>query len=345
MSRVRTRILQGFDDPSFPSARWQALLQAGPTDTIFLTHPWQRAWWESFGRGRLLLIVAERDGEPVALAPLFAEAGMVFFVGSGGSDYLDFVGDVAAPGVLEALLAAARAQVDGFLGFRFYLVPDDSPTGPALRAAAAAAEPAGLACFDEGCLPAPVLELTARPEEASAATRKQSLLRHERHLARTGDLAVTHLSDGGAILPHLPEFFRQHIARWEATPHPSLFLDPAQQAFYERLCRVVGPAGWLRFTRVDWNGQAVAFHFGACYRQSFLWYKPSFDVGMARRSPGEVLLRQLLLAAIGEGADTFDFGIGDEAFKARFATRVRQIRTWGLYPAGAAPAPSEDAGA
>jgi CelD/BcsL family acetyltransferase involved in cellulose biosynthesis len=39
-----------------------------------------------------------------------------------------------------------------------------------------------------------------------------------------------------------------------------------------------------------------------------------------------------LLAAVTEGVHTFDFGLGDEAFKHRFANRVVNVRTWGLYP-------------
>ena len=62
------------------------------------------------------------------------------------------------------------------------------------------------------------------------------------------------------------------------------------------------------------------------------WYKPSFDPAFARRSPGEVLLRALIEQAHVEGATYFDFGLGDEAFKARFATERRPLLTVGLYP-------------
>ena len=135
-------------------------------------------------------------------------------------------------------------------------------------------------------------------------------------------------------MPHLDSFFAQHIARWQATPFPSLFREPAQRQFYRTLSTQAADTGWLRFTRLDWDGHPIAFHFGACYEGSYLWYKPSFDVELARQSPGEVLLRQLLLAAMVEGAETFDFGLGDEAFKQRFATRTERVRNWGLYPAG-----------
>jgi CelD/BcsL family acetyltransferase involved in cellulose biosynthesis len=327
---VRTRILDGFDSTAFGRADWDRLVRAGGTDVVFNTWEWQRAWWESFPREQILLIVAERDGQPVALAPLFVDDGMVYFVGSGGSDYLDFVGDVSDSEVLDALLRAAIDRVPGFIGFRFYHVLDSSPTGELLRRAASRL---GLNFAEEGRLVAPALSL-ADSYVAQSAAQKTSLVRHERFYSRSGHLAVSHVRDGREIVPHLPDFFEQHVARWAATPHRSLFCDARHRAFYERLARSAADSSWLRFTRVEWEGRPIAFHFGFCYRGSFLWYKPSFAIELARRSPGEVLLRQLLLAAIGEGSHTFDFGLGDEPFKRRFATHVNTVRTWGLYRAG-----------
>ena len=62
-SSITTRILKGFDDPSFGRKGWEKLLAMN--DTIYLTWEYQRTWWEAFQRGRLLLIVAERDHERV----------------------------------------------------------------------------------------------------------------------------------------------------------------------------------------------------------------------------------------------------------------------------------------
>ena len=133
---VATRLAVGFDDDVVRPSLWPRLLAAGDTNEVFLTPEWQRVWWETFGRGQLLLIVAERNGEPIALAPLFADSGMIFFVGSGGSDYLDFIGDICDNEVLDAILLTARRAVADFVGFRFYHVPDRSRTGELLRQAA-----------------------------------------------------------------------------------------------------------------------------------------------------------------------------------------------------------------
>jgi CelD/BcsL family acetyltransferase involved in cellulose biosynthesis len=305
------------------------LLDRSPHATVFQTPEFLRAWWASFSRGTLLLLLVERDDAPVALAPLFADGGMVFSLGSGSADYLDVLGDTRDPEVLVALLGAARDQTPGFLGIRLYHLREDSPTGPRL---AEAARRLGLEFHEEESHGAPALDAGIGGEGLLAASRKRSLLRHERGLSREGDVRVEHLSRAEEIVPCLPGFFEQHVRRWAGTGHPSLFLDPQQRAFYERLAREAGAAGWIRFTRVLWRERPVAQHFGFCHRGVWLWYKPTYEVELARHSPGEVLLRHLLLQAHAEGCKTFDLGLGEEAFKARFSSAVCRLTTWGLYP-------------
>lgn len=325
---LTTRLYEGFDDPAVEALDWDALLRAGGTDTVFLTRPYLRAWWSAYGRGRLLLVGVEGDRGPLAVAPFFADGGMVFPVGSGGSDYLDFVGGIEEPGVVEAILETAADAVPGFLGVRLYHVPDASPTGERLGRAASGL---GWGVHDEGDLVAPALDL-GDPGVVSAAIDRKSLRRHDRWFRNQGDLVVEHLRAGEEIAPRLEAFFDQHVRRWEGTGHPSLFEDRAHRAFYRTLVDEAGDAGWLRFTEVRWNDRPIAFHFGFHHRGTYLWYKPAFEIELARRSPGEVLLRHLIRAADEEGAETFDFGLGDEPFKHRFATRVPRVRTWGLYP-------------
>src|SRR5262249_4910898 len=161
---------------------WQRVLSRSDTNVVFLTREWQQTWWESYGRGTLLFAAARQDGRLVALAPLFAEDGMVYFVGSGGcgSDYLDFVGDISAPETLDGLLAAVRDRVPHFVGFRFYLIPDASRTGMLLRGAAGRL---GLQLCDEGGFPAPVLDLHT-PWAIEGILSKKTLRQAERFLER-----------------------------------------------------------------------------------------------------------------------------------------------------------------
>ena len=311
-------------------ARWRALAACGDTNTVFQQPYWQRTWWEVHGRGELAVVsVVDDDGRVVAVAPLFIDGAMAFLVGSGGSDYLDFIGDAARPGVVEAIVGAVFSRFPGLLGLRLYHVPDASRTGARLQQAAGAL---GLACHDEGDLAAPALALGADGDAGRQAAARTSLRRHERACAAAGTLTVEHLRGAEQIVPRLDAFFDQHRRRWRDTAFPSLFDDAAQRHFYRRLAEGADADFGLRFTVVAVDGRPWACHYGFTFGGSYLWYKPSFEIEFARHSPGEVLLRQLLLAAVDEQAQVFDFGLGDEAFKHRFADRCPRVRNWGVYP-------------
>ena len=66
-------------------------------------------------------------------------------------------------------------------------------------------------------------------------------------------------------------------------------------------------------------------HFGFCYGDRFLYYKPAFEPDLAKLSPGVFLLEHLLQTAVKENAREFDFLIGDQPYKYRFATATRTV--------------------
>jgi CelD/BcsL family acetyltransferase involved in cellulose biosynthesis len=305
------------------------LVQQGKTNEIFLTWQWQKVWWDVFGRGTLLLILAEKEGIPVFIAPLFADQGMVFFIGSGGSDYLDFIGHPPDHQSLTEMLNIAKENTPDFEGFLFYHIPEESDT-PLILSELARNNGMQICQHDE--MLAPKLEMDISTVKLSEAVNKKSLVRHEKWFIRNGVLKICHFQYNKEIQPLLDEFFQQHIDRWIETPYPSQFLKPDERDFFKRLSETLSETGWLRFTSVIWNGIPVAFHFGFNYDGSFFWYKPSFNISFRKYSPGEVLLRNLLIKAIDERAHTFDFGLGDEDFKRRFATKNIKVKSWGLYP-------------
>lgn len=318
---IKTHVYESFNDPTLGAEQWNPLLCVGDTDVMFLTWQWQRAWWETVGRGRLLLIATERAGQLVAIAPLYAECGMVFFVGSGNSDYLDFVGDVSDPQILTALLATATECVPDLVGFRLYCIPEQSRTGSRLQAAA---ERLGLVCYVEETWPAPQVHLAEQREAVLAAVNGSSLRKRECYYRKRGVLELRQSSDGEMILPQLEQFFAQHRSQWGES-------DYGNPAFLTRLTQVAALTGWLRFSRLDWEGRPIAFEYGWRYRDTYFGGPSCFAGDLARRSPGQVLLRQLLLAACAEGLSKYDLGIGDEPYKLRYATNINCVHTWGLY--------------
>jgi CelD/BcsL family acetyltransferase involved in cellulose biosynthesis len=214
------------------------------------------------------------------------------------------------------LLSEALEATPGARGFLLRRIPDEGGT------------PARLESLGQGwwvtrldSIEAPTMDMWAAQE----ALKKKSLKRHESVLSRAGDLETVRLNRAEEVLERLPLFFDQHIRRWQNTPSPSLFLVPRRQEFYRLLVRNLAESGSLRYTELRLDGRMVAAHLGAYYEGQFSWYKPTFEPTLAKLSPGEVLLKRLIEQAAEEGAREFDFTIGDEAFKKRFATRVRVV--------------------
>jgi CelD/BcsL family acetyltransferase involved in cellulose biosynthesis len=323
--------LETWESPSDLSAEWNGLLERSPAYSVFQTFPWHVSWWRAFGDSHELCVILAHSGSRlVGIAPMMVtrERGangqarrQLHFIGSTNhaSDYCDFIVDPAVPEALDALLEAVCAGSNGCSRIDLSHFPSHSPNQARTREYFRRLGERAAVDFEAD---APVRILGDRQADLKAAN-KSSLKRHTGYFRKSGDLRFHRCANEAEILGYLERFFEQHRARWARTDTPSQFVDPAQQAFYRQLVRELLPHGWLRFDVVLFNGEPLAFHFGFEYRHRFIWYKPTFDMQFASRSPGEVLIKFLLEDAIERDLEEFDFTAGSEAFKYRFANRVR----------------------
>ena len=316
-----------FDDPALPAA-WARVLAVSDVRPITQTLEWQRTWWHALGRGTLLLLVAERDGQPVAIAPLFHDEGMIFFCGVGEADWHDVLGAGHDPDVLAALLAAAIERTPGFLGFKLHFIPEFSRTAAAL---AVATERLRLDCYEMDSIVSVEVDIAADPDAVRGAVSR-SMRKAENFFHKNGGLVVQRLTTAAEVLPFLPEFFEMHLARWRLKGIDSDYVRPDVRAFLERWIEVSAAAGWLRVIRLEWNGGTLGidlnWHFGTT-QHAGQWV---IDTRFMDRSPGQILLRHAVLMALDAGMHTYDLGLGDQAYKFRLPGRAVACPSWGLYP-------------
>jgi hypothetical protein len=104
----------------------------------------------------------------------------------------------------------------------------------------------------------------------------------------------------------------------------SHFLQPRTRNFYQALVDELDPSRQLRFGVLELAGQPIAYHFGFELDRKLVWYQSAFDVGYWEYSPGEVLLGELLRYARERGLREFDFTIGREAYKSRYANQYTE---------------------
>ena len=331
MDSIRTTRLESWNGPADLGAQWNGLLERSPGCSVFQSFPWHVSWWRAFGDSHeLFLILAHSGTRLVGIAPMMVcrDRGAngqarrrLHFIGSTNhaSDYCDFIVDPAVPEALDAMLEAVCAGGEGLSRVDLSHFPGHSPNQARTREFFESRGERVAVDFEAA---APVRMLGDRQADLKAAN-KSSLKRHAAYFRKAGDLRFHRCASEAEMLGYLEPFFEQHRARWAQSDTPSQFLDPAQQDFYRNLVRELLPHGWLRFDVVLFNGAPLAFHFGFEYRRRFLWYKSAFDMQLASRSPGEVLIKLLLEDAIHRQLEEFDFTAGSEAFKYRFANRVR----------------------
>lgn len=136
------------------------------------------------------------------------------------------------------------------------------------------------------------------------------------------------------IAADLGILFRLHDARWAERPDSSSFSDPAIRAFHLEFARAALERGWLRLSVMEVDGVPIAALYGWLIGGRWSYYQAGFDPAWSRHSPGFLLLAETIREAIDDGASEYDMLLGDEAFKRRFATSSRRVRTVVLAPRG-----------
>ena len=319
---LEVTVKRSFEYLSDGGNEWDELVSNSTSNSIFQTSSWLRACTDTYCDATNLLVTEVRANDRLIAAAAFRERdGVIGFAGRERSDYCDLIlsRDLDEDGAIkaaEALLVAARDASTKFRHFLLARIPIENQTARLLQSPR-------FRLFTQvrRYAVAPSMEMAV----ASEKLRKKSLHRHEKGLQRAGKLESHTFTHAADIFPKLDDFFAQHIERWAATSTPSLFLEAKHREFYRRMIENLDPTGWLRFTVIQLDGKMIAAHLGWFYQGRFYWYKPTYDIKMKTKSPGEVLLKRVIEQAVADKAEEFDFLIGDKTYKSRFATKARKL--------------------
>jgi CelD/BcsL family acetyltransferase involved in cellulose biosynthesis len=299
---------------------WDDLVGRSFTNSVFLRAAWLEGWRSTHGRNaRLVTPLVYLDDRLVAAAALEHVNGTLRFAARGYADYADFVVDGtlddvdyyrAVEGICEHAMATTGARQ-----LELTRLPSHS------RSVAALDQSHSLHLTQTASVQAPQMSM----DHVADRLRKKSIVRHARKLAKLGELECKTTSEFDIANDAMESFFDLHVRRWQSTPTPSLFNQDSARAFYKAIARNLADIGCLRFSTVRLDGRLVAAHFGMMHEGVFTFYKPAFEIELAKLSPGEVMLKHLFEQARDECAQVFDFTIGDEPYKFRFATSSQEI--------------------
>ena len=301
-------------------AEWDRLWHSDDRGEIFQNYAWVRAFWSGYGKELELCTIVVRDRNRIlGILPLAVHAGILRFLGSPRSDYNDIVcEEFSAAAVLE------RALDDLLQLATWNRCILDNVSELSRIARYLPLLPPRLKSHLQRFVASPCPTITLNGGETLRKSVRTHVRRQSRKLERLGGFTFRHMENEPGIERHLNVLFRQHMERQAFRHEPSQFAGTQSREYFRAMALDASLRPWLRFGVLELESQPLAYHFGFEANGKYLWYKPSFSIDYYDYSPGELLLSEVVKNAAESGLREVDLTIGDEPYKLRFATHVRQ---------------------
>ncbi len=305
---------------------WNELLSASVSNSPFLRHEYQSAWWEHRGGGewqnaQLILVSASEGGKLIGIAPLFIADydGQRALMLNGSieiSDYLDLIvrPEDHAP-FINGLLDFLASQLAGnWRGIDWYNLPDSSPTLTALKEESTKR---GWTHLEEMYQPTPRIPLSRSFDDYLASVEKKQ--RHEirrktRRAEDSGRGVRWFISDMQDPEAEIDAF----IKLMEHDENKAKFLTDSMRAQMRAIIRAAHAGGWLWLAFLEVDGERAVASLNFDYDNKLWGYNAGVDRTYMDLSPGWVLLSYVLQWCCENNRTEFDFMRGDEEYKYRF---------------------------
>lgn len=334
---MQLKVIQNVEEFKSLAEAWNDLLACCSASHVpFLRHEYLETWWETLGggewnSGELFIIIWQQDnGELRGIAPLFFTHNRegipsLMLIGSIEiSDYLDLIvrpGDL--PEFVESILQLAETQSQlPWQCVDWYNIPEESPTLPALQAAA---ERRGWVYRQERLQPCPFIPLPGDWETYLASLDKKQ--RHEirRKMRRaeenTPPVRWYIVEDASRLDEEIDDFLSLMIQ----DPDKERFLTQVMRTQLSRSVHVAFQAGWLQLAFLEVGGVKAASYLNFNYAGHIWVYNSGLNYALRELSPGWVLLGYLLKWANDHKRLAFDFMRGGEEYKYRFGGLNRYV--------------------
>lgn len=176
----------------------------------------------------------------------------------------------------------------------------------------------------------PFIALDGGTWEEYLASRSRHFRRRvrylERALRRGRQVRFRRTRSEAELAEDLETFFNLHERRWRSRGGSSA-IDDRSREFHRTFAASALLRGWLRLWLLELDGEPVAAWYGWRLGDVYSHYQAGFEPSRADLSVGFVLLAHTIRSAIEEGAAEYDFLLGGEPYKRRFATNERSVQT------------------
>lgn len=300
--QVRIEAVRGSDAFARVRDEWNDL--ATRVDApLFIRAGWIERWFEAFGGGSPVLLVARRDGAMAGVLPLYRRAGMTLTMSNVHSPLFDVTAD--DPEVAVALWQRA-IELSGRRLSVFSL--RDAPFGlPALDVAAGRA---GRRPWVRSEWVVPHIDVAGTDWDDYSSARGKSLRRTvRRHRGRLEEVAplCMEVVPAERIDAALTEALQIEESGWKGDQNSAMASRDDTLRFYTEIARWLASHDWLRLMILRHGDRAIAFEY--IVDDADTWYplKAGYDDALAEHSPGVIMQWDVLEAAFSQGIAKYDY--------------------------------------
>ncbi len=311
---------------------WAALGARASVDHPFLQYAWVRTWWECFGSGLTLHVLAVRSGSQlVAVAPFVARERRLYGLRVRAlelmvNDHTPRFDFLLSDRMEESCAVVWRFLRDGHRSWDLLSLrqlPDD---GVSVRGLVRLARRSGYRVGLRETERSPYVELDGdwpAYTQRLGRTRQSKIRRAIARLEAHGPVRLEVVGCRTGLDEALADMLRIEAAAWKARNGTAMISCDDVRRFYVRLAERSAAEGRLRlvFLRVGERRVAAAYALEQGRRTFVL--KTGYDPAFARFSPSRVLFWLALEDACRRGVEQFDFLGAAEAWKLEWTDRVR----------------------
>jgi CelD/BcsL family acetyltransferase involved in cellulose biosynthesis len=309
----------------------------------FLTPEWFRCWFEHYGADATPFVAGLRKpaDELAGLLPLaLPRSGHPRVCRIGGANLGDHFYPLSVPG-RESEVAAAVGEALGSAPLPWTMLAFDHVEleGSWLEALAEATG-RKLRARERTSAPLPYIDLSRHRDwdeylSSRSSNLRQQVRRFGRRAAKQHSVRLRRTETVAEAHEDIAAFFELHDRRFSG--ESSLRSDRAR-AFHEDFAVAAAERGWLRLWFLELDGRAAAAWYGWRLGDRYAFFNSGFDPHFSDARPGLVLQAAVIESALEEGAAEYDFLLGDERYKFRFAEETRTVSDVTLAPAFPHPA-------
>jgi CelD/BcsL family acetyltransferase involved in cellulose biosynthesis len=332
MSALTVDVINDYTTFAALEPRWNETVDRAGLTHPFLRHEWLRTWWDAFGDGRTLSVMAVRSGNRLlGLAPFMIEKARMYgvplrriqFLHNDHTPKADVIVAERPTEVYDALwktLLQPRAPWDVI---QLSQLPSDSPThGHVGRLAARHGYPTSLWMSDAS----PYVELSSDWQSyfrSLGAKLRQNLRNRLGRLQRLGEPGLQVLSDRDAIRQAKAQALELEGSGWKRDAGTAIQSDPQVLHFYTRLADRAAVSGWLRLLFLTVNGRRIATSYASHYQGRLSFFKTGYDPEFAKYAPFKLLTYYAIREGYSDHLREVDF-LGDaEPWKLEWTSTIR----------------------